>query len=127
MKRIAVALAVITLLAAGCTKTTDPIAGDDKVADTDGEQRMIDIYAEIVHRLVIRDHTFGTAPSPFKRVYVVDDVYHTFVDKLSESMAAARAGDDREASYGPMTMPGQLDVVEDHIAEWPEWEPPEKI
>src|SRR5262249_56782093 len=24
---------------------------------------------------------------------------------------------DREASYGPMTMPGQLDVVEDHIAD----------
>ena len=32
-------------------------------------------------------------------------------------MAAARAGDDREASYGPMTMPSQLDVVEDHIAD----------
>ena len=52
-----------------------------------------------------------------ERVYVVDEVYQTFVDKLSERMAAARAGDDREATYGPMTMPGQLDVVEDHIAD----------
>src|SRR5215470_9914901 len=52
-----------------------------------------------------------------ERVYVVDEVYHTFVEKLSERMAAARAGDDREASYGPMTMPSQLDVVEDHIAD----------
>src|SRR5262249_7882544 len=51
------------------------------------------------------------------RVYVVDEVYHPFVEKLSERMAAARAGDDREASYGPMTMPSQLDVVEDHIAD----------
>src|SRR5262249_56878996 len=52
-----------------------------------------------------------------ERVYVVDEVYHTFVEKLSERMAGARAGDDREASYGPMTMPGQLDVVEDHVAD----------
>ncbi len=52
-----------------------------------------------------------------ERVYVVDAVYHSFVDKLSERMAAVRAGDDREAGYGPMTMPGQLDVVEDHIAD----------
>ena len=52
-----------------------------------------------------------------ERVYVVDEVYHSFVEKLSERMAAARAGDDREATYGPMTMPGQLDVVEDHIAD----------
>src|SRR6266704_1785650 len=52
-----------------------------------------------------------------ERVYVVDAVYHSFVEKLSERMGAARAGDDREASYGPMTMPDQLDVVEDHIAD----------
>src|SRR5262244_1648926 len=52
-----------------------------------------------------------------ERVYVVDEVYHTFLEKLSERMAGARAGDDREASYGPMTMPGQLDVVEDHVAD----------
>ena len=29
----------------------------------------------------------------------------------------AAAGDDREADYGPMTMPGQLDVIEQHIAD----------
>jgi acyl-CoA reductase-like NAD-dependent aldehyde dehydrogenase len=52
-----------------------------------------------------------------ERVYVVDEVYHSFLEKLSERMAAVRAGDDREASYGPMTMPGQLEVVEDHIAD----------
>ncbi|HEV2375337.1 MAG TPA: aldehyde dehydrogenase family protein [Streptosporangiaceae bacterium] len=52
-----------------------------------------------------------------ERVYVAAGVYHTFLEKLSERMAAARAGDDREADYGPMTMPGQPDVVEDHIAD----------
>jgi acyl-CoA reductase-like NAD-dependent aldehyde dehydrogenase len=52
-----------------------------------------------------------------ERIYVVDEVYHTFLEKLTERMAAARPGDDREADYGPMTMPGQVDVVEDHIAD----------
>jgi acyl-CoA reductase-like NAD-dependent aldehyde dehydrogenase len=52
-----------------------------------------------------------------ERVYVVDEVYHTFLEKLTERMTTVRAGDDREADYGPMTMPGQLDVVEDHIAD----------
>src|SRR5690348_40729 len=52
-----------------------------------------------------------------ERVYVVDEVYHTFLEKLAERMTGIRAGDDREADYGPMTMPGQLEVVEDHIAD----------
>ncbi len=52
-----------------------------------------------------------------ERVYVVAEVYHSFLEKLAERMGAARAGDDRKASYGAMTMPRQLDVVEDHIAD----------
>jgi acyl-CoA reductase-like NAD-dependent aldehyde dehydrogenase len=52
-----------------------------------------------------------------ERVYVVDEVYNTFVQKLADKMAEVRAGDDRTADYGPMTMPGQLEVVEDHIAD----------
>jgi acyl-CoA reductase-like NAD-dependent aldehyde dehydrogenase len=52
-----------------------------------------------------------------ERVYVVDEVYHTFLDKLTDRMTGIRAGDDREADYGPMTMPGQLEIVEDHIAD----------
>jgi acyl-CoA reductase-like NAD-dependent aldehyde dehydrogenase len=52
-----------------------------------------------------------------ERVYVVDEVYQSFLDKLTERMSGIRAGDDRGADYGPMTMPGQLEVVEDHIAD----------
>jgi acyl-CoA reductase-like NAD-dependent aldehyde dehydrogenase len=52
-----------------------------------------------------------------ERVYVVDEVYHTFLDKLAERAAALRPGDDREAHYGPMTLPGQADVIERHVAD----------
>jgi acyl-CoA reductase-like NAD-dependent aldehyde dehydrogenase len=52
-----------------------------------------------------------------ERVYVVQDVYHTFLDKLTERVTRLRPGDDREADYGPMTLPGQADVIEKHIAD----------
>jgi acyl-CoA reductase-like NAD-dependent aldehyde dehydrogenase len=52
-----------------------------------------------------------------ERVYVVDSVYETFLGKLKEKVSALRAGDDDGASYGPMTLPSQLNVVERHLRE----------
>ena len=52
-----------------------------------------------------------------ERVYVVSDVYHTFLDKLRDRVSEIRPGDDREADYGPMTMPAQIDVIEGHVAD----------
>ncbi|MFC4053312.1 aldehyde dehydrogenase family protein [Actinomadura syzygii] len=50
-----------------------------------------------------------------ERIYVVDDAYDKFLGKLTEKAAGLRPGFDREAAYGPITMPGQLDVIERHI------------
>jgi acyl-CoA reductase-like NAD-dependent aldehyde dehydrogenase len=52
-----------------------------------------------------------------ERVYVVQDVYHTFLEKLTDRVARVRPGDDREADYGPMTLPGQAEIIEKHIAD----------
>ncbi len=52
-----------------------------------------------------------------ERIYVVDSVYHTFVDRVTERAAKLRPGEDREADYGPMTMPSQIDVIERHLAD----------
>jgi acyl-CoA reductase-like NAD-dependent aldehyde dehydrogenase len=52
-----------------------------------------------------------------ERVYVAGDVYHSFLEKLTERMSAVRPGEDREADYGPMTLPSQVDVIERHIAD----------
>ena len=52
-----------------------------------------------------------------ERVYVVQDVYHQFLEKLTERVSAVRPGDDREADYGPMTLPGQAEIIERHIAD----------
>ena len=52
-----------------------------------------------------------------ERAYVADQVYHTFLEKVAERTAAVRPGDDREADYGPMTLPGQIEIIEGHIAD----------
>jgi len=52
-----------------------------------------------------------------ERVYVVDGVYHSFLEKLNERVSRLRPGDDGGAEYGPMTLPGQLDVVERHLTD----------
>jgi len=52
-----------------------------------------------------------------ERIYVAHDIYHTFVEKLADRVSGLRPGDDREADYGPMTMPGQVEIIEQHIAD----------
>jgi acyl-CoA reductase-like NAD-dependent aldehyde dehydrogenase len=52
-----------------------------------------------------------------ERIYVMQDVYHTFIEKLADRVSGLRPGDDREADYGPMTMPSQIEVIEQHIAD----------
>jgi acyl-CoA reductase-like NAD-dependent aldehyde dehydrogenase len=52
-----------------------------------------------------------------ERVYVAEAVFHPFLQKLEDRIAALRPGDDAGASYGPMTLPGQVDVIERHLAD----------
>lgn len=50
-----------------------------------------------------------------ERIYVVDEAYDAFLSKLTERAQKLRPGFDREAAYGPITMPAQLDIIERHI------------
>jgi acyl-CoA reductase-like NAD-dependent aldehyde dehydrogenase len=52
-----------------------------------------------------------------ERVYVVSSVYDAFVGKLKEKVSALHAGDDGDASYGPMTLPSQIGIVDRHLRE----------
>jgi len=52
-----------------------------------------------------------------ERVYVAEPVYHSFLEKLNDKVSKLRPGEDDGAAYGPMTLPGQVDVVERHLAD----------
>lgn len=50
-----------------------------------------------------------------ERVYATAAVYDRFVDEVTAQVRSLRPGADDEATYGPMTMPGQIDVVRRHV------------
>jgi acyl-CoA reductase-like NAD-dependent aldehyde dehydrogenase len=50
-----------------------------------------------------------------ERVYATEKIYDRFVAEVTEKARDLRAGSDEQAHYGPMTMPGQVDVVRRHV------------
>src|SRR5579875_763559 len=52
-----------------------------------------------------------------ERAYVTAPVYEAFLAKLSERTSRVRPGPGPGADYGPMTMPGQADVVARHLSD----------
>jgi aldehyde dehydrogenase (NAD+) len=57
----------------------------------------------------------GQACIGIERVYATEKVYDEFVAVLTERATSLRPGSDDEASYGPMTMASQADVVRRHV------------
>ena len=59
----------------------------------------------------------GQTCTGIERVYVADAVYHSFLERLTQRVSGLRPGFDREASYGPMTLPSQPEIVAKHVAD----------
>ncbi len=52
-----------------------------------------------------------------ERVYATSAVYDRFVAEVTAQVRSLRPGSDDEATYGPMTMPSQGDIVRRHVSE----------
>jgi acyl-CoA reductase-like NAD-dependent aldehyde dehydrogenase len=52
-----------------------------------------------------------------ERVYVAGPVYDAFVAKVVDRAGRLRIGAERESDVGPITMPGQIDVIRRHIGD----------
>jgi len=50
-----------------------------------------------------------------ERVYATDKVYDAFLAELTTKARALRPGSDAEASYGPITMPSQVGLIQRHL------------
>jgi hypothetical protein len=71
MRRLALFPILVILAASGCQAWTGALAP----AREDGgaaAERTAAIYSAVIRQLVLKDHTFGQGPAPFKRVFVVD-------------------------------------------------------
>ncbi|WP_183099265.1 aldehyde dehydrogenase family protein [Nocardioides pelophilus] len=50
-----------------------------------------------------------------ERVYVERPVRDAFLEELTARVSEIRPGSDKAASYGPMTMPSQIEIVRRHV------------
>ena len=102
---------------AACAETLTPI-----VIECGGKDAMIvavdaDIEAAAAAAAWGGMSNAGQTCVGIERIYVVAPVYDRFVASLISQTSELRPGDDRTADYGPITMPGQLDVISAHIDE----------
>jgi aldehyde dehydrogenase (NAD+) len=100
---------------AACAETLTPV-----VIECGGKDAMIvdsdaDLDAAADAALWGGMQNAGQTCIGIERVYAVDAVYDDLLARLTERARELRPGADREASYGPMTMPSQVDVVRRHI------------
>jgi acyl-CoA reductase-like NAD-dependent aldehyde dehydrogenase len=57
----------------------------------------------------------GQACVSVERAYVHEKVYDQFVNEAVRIASGLRAGDDPLADLGPITMPGQIDIIKAHL------------
>lgn len=57
----------------------------------------------------------GQTCAGVERIYVVESVSDQFLELLVERVCRLKPGADRGASYGPMTMESQVEIVREHI------------
>jgi len=102
---------------AACAETLTPVllecgGKDALVVDADA-----DVEAAATAALWGGMANAGQTCVGIERVYVVDAVYDDFVATLAAKARALRPGDDREAAYGPATMPAQVEVIRRHVSD----------
>ncbi|WP_189209097.1 aldehyde dehydrogenase family protein [Actinokineospora fastidiosa] len=59
----------------------------------------------------------GQTCTGVERVYVHERVYDDFVAKVTAQARPLKVGFDADAQVGPITMPGQIDIIRRHIAD----------
>ena len=79
MRARALLLVGLTIAASGCAWSPDLGFGDAAATE-----RTSAVYAAVIRRLVMEDHTFGMGPAPFERVYVIDGVVDGAGDVYAE-------------------------------------------
>lgn len=69
--RVAVVLFVVfATLGCGSTETVD--TSPSPAGPSSGDEREAAIYSAVIRQLLMKDNTFGSSPTPFKVVYVLD-------------------------------------------------------
>ncbi len=102
---------------AACAETLTPV-----LAECGGKDAMIvdadaDLDGAVAAAVWGGMTNAGQTCVGIERVYVADQVYDAFLQRLVERASRLRVGMEDDADFGPITMPGQIDTIRRHIAD----------
>ncbi len=100
---------------ATCAETLTPVTIEGGGKDAFIVDRDADIDTAVAAAAFGAFGNAGQTCAGVERVYVVDEKYDEFVEKLVAAARTLRGGDDDGADYGPATMPSQLSIIASHI------------
>ena len=100
---------------AACAETLTPVlmelgGNDAMIVDEDAD---VDAAARAAVWGALQNA--GQACISVERVYAVDALHDRFVNRVAELASRVRAGEGDGADIGPITMPGQLEVISRHL------------
>lgn len=100
---------------AACAENLTPVTIEGGGKDAFIVDRDADIDAAVSAAAFGAFGNAGQTCAGVERVYVVDERYDEFVEKLAAAARPLRGGNDADAEYGPATMPKQLSIIAHHI------------
>lgn len=83
--RVTVLLTLVAVLVSACTGSNSGPSHPNRGGATAESHRASQaalVYAAVIRQLVTKDHGFGTAPSPYRHVYVLDGVVPSAGDPM---------------------------------------------
>ena len=104
---------VMSACAEGLVPVLMECGGKDAMIVTDGA----DVSAAADAALWGAMSNAGQTCIGIERVYVTEGSYDAFVSEITSKAAALVPGSGEGASYGPITMPSQVGIIERHIAD----------
>ena len=100
---------------AACAETLTPVVIEGGGKDALLIDRDADLDAAAEQAVFGAMGNAGQTCAGVERIYVHRDVHEAFVHKFTARVRALTPGNSTSSSYGPMTLPAQVDIIRRHV------------
>ena len=102
---------------AACAETLTPVVIEGGGKDALLVDKDADLDAAADQAVFGAMGNAGQTCAGVERIYVHSDVHDAFVQKFTAKVRALTPGNSVSSSYGPMTLPKQVDIIRRHVAD----------
>lgn len=100
---------------AACAESLTPVVIEGGGKDAVLVDRDADLDSAVDQTVFGAMGNAGQTCAGVERIYVHEDVHEAFVHKFAAKVRALEPGNSITSSYGPMTLPGQIDIIRKHV------------